>query len=144
MKHIPTALRRLVHERAGGACEYCLFPEWLAFAAHEIDHIVAQKHGGGTTEDNLALSCALCNKHKGSDLASFDPETGELVAIFHPRRQRWRDHFQIAGSAIVGLTAGARATVRLLQLNHPNRLAERALLIEAGLIPAPAGQHGAT
>ncbi|WP_437961763.1 HNH endonuclease signature motif containing protein [Sorangium sp. So ce119] len=137
MRHIPTALRRLVHERAGGACEYCLYPESLAFTAHEIDHIVAQKHGGETTEANLALSCALCNKYKGSDLASFDPETGELAAVFHPRRQRWRDHFQIAGSSIAGLTPVARATVRLLQLNHPSRLAERAILIAAGLISVP-------
>ncbi|WP_437617878.1 HNH endonuclease [Sorangium sp. So ce1151] len=131
MTHIPAALRRLVHERAGGACEYCLYPESLA--------IVAQKHGGETTEDNLALSCALCNKHKGSDLASIDPDSGELAAIFHPRRQRWRDHFQIVGSSVAGLTPVARATVRLLQLNHPNRLAERAHLVTAGLISVPAG-----
>ncbi|WP_438002980.1 HNH endonuclease signature motif containing protein [Sorangium sp. So ce321] len=139
MTHIPAALRRLVHERAGGACEYCLYPGSLAFTAHEIDHIVAQKHGGETAEDNLALSCALCNKHKGSDLASIVPDSGELAAIFHPRRQRWRDHFQIVGSSIAGLTPVARATVRLLQLNHPNRLAERAHLVTAGLISVPAG-----
>ncbi|WP_437825670.1 HNH endonuclease [Sorangium sp. So ce1153] len=139
MKHIPAALRRLVHERAGGACEYCLYPESMAFSVHEIDHIVAQKHGGETTEDNLALSCALCNKHKGSDLASIDPDTGGLAAIFHPRRQRWHDHFQLVGNSIVGLTPVARATVRLLQLNHPGRLAERALLVTAGLIAAPPG-----
>ena len=92
MTYIPVALRRLVHERAGGACEYCLVPEAMTFAPHEVDHIVAQKHGGATDADNLALSCALCNMHKGSDLASIDPETGEVVPLFHPRRQRWSDH----------------------------------------------------
>ena len=74
--YIPPALRRLVYERAGGCCEYCLIPETAVFAGHEIDHIIAQKHGGPTDADNLALSCAVCNKHKGSDLASLDPETG--------------------------------------------------------------------
>jgi len=52
----------LVYQRAGGCCEYCLIPEAVAFANHEIDHIIAQKHGGPTEADNLALSCVLCNK----------------------------------------------------------------------------------
>jgi len=62
--YIPSALRQMVYERAGGRCEYCLVPEILSFANHEIDHIIAQKHGGPTAVDNLALSCALCNKYK--------------------------------------------------------------------------------
>jgi HNH endonuclease len=61
--HIPAALRRLVRERAR---EYCLIPEAVTFAAHAIDHIVADKHGGPTTAENLALSCAICNGHKAS------------------------------------------------------------------------------
>ncbi len=59
--HIPAELRRLVRERATGNCEYCLIPESVAFATHAIDHIVAEKHGGLTTADNLALSCTICN-----------------------------------------------------------------------------------
>jgi 5-methylcytosine-specific restriction endonuclease McrA len=64
--YVPAALRRLVHERARGACEYCLAPEATALFAHEVDHVVAEKHGGTTTEDNLALACAACNLHKGA------------------------------------------------------------------------------
>ena len=79
MTHISAALRRLVHERAGGACEYCLAPEATALFAHEMDHVVAEKHGGTTTEDKLALACAACNLYKGSDIGSIDPVTGELV-----------------------------------------------------------------
>jgi HNH endonuclease len=137
VKHIPNALRRLVHERAGGTCEYCLLREAMALSAHEVDHIVSQKHGGATEADNLALSCALCNKYKGSDLSSIDLETSTLVPLFHPRRQRWSEHFQLAAEMILPLTPVGRATVRLLQLNHPDRLAERALLISAGLIQVP-------
>ncbi len=82
--YIPAALRNLVYERADGCCEYCLISETVTFAAHQIDHIIAEKHGGQTVEENLALSCALCNKYKGSDLTSIDPETGEIVRLFNP------------------------------------------------------------
>ena len=135
--YIPTVLRRLVYERARSSCEYCLVPETVALTAHQVDHIIAQKHGGPTTADNLALSCALCNKHKGSDLASLDPETSEVALLFHPRRDRWADHFQLAGARVVPLTPVGRATVRLLQLNQPERIAERKLLIAAGALHLP-------
>lgn len=134
MSHIAAPLRRLVHLRAAGACEYCLLPESMGFAAFEVDHVIAQKHGGATEPDNLALSCPLCNQHKGTDLASVDPETGALTPLFHPRRERWEHHFCLTPEGVVPLTAVARATVRLLQLNRPARVAERALLIAAGLL----------
>src|SRR5262249_48133299 len=112
-------------------------PEAMAIAAHEVDHVVALKHGGVTVADNLALSCALCNKHKGTDLTSLDPETGVLAPLFHPRRQRWGAHFELSGSRIHPLTPSARATAGLLQPNPPDRLAERALMIAARLIQPP-------
>ncbi len=77
--YIPAALRQFVYERANGCCEYCLIPEVATLAPHEIDHIISKKHGGLTEAGNLALSCVLCNKYKGSDLASVDPDTGEIV-----------------------------------------------------------------
>lgn len=131
--YIPAALRQLVAERAHRRCEYCLIPEAAVFAAHEIDHIIAQKHGGLTEPDNLALSCVLCNKYKGSDLASLHPDTGELIALYHPRRQQWSDHFQLRGAYFLSLTPTGLVTVRLLQLNNPERREERELLIAAGV-----------
>jgi HNH endonuclease len=142
LNRVSAALRRAVHARAGGACEYCLLPEELAFAAHEVDHVVAQKHGGATEAENLALSCTLCNKHKGSDLASIDPETGALTPLYHPRRERWWEHFRIDEGKLIPLTPVARVTVRLLQLNHTDRVAERELLISAGLIRTPVQSPG--
>lgn len=38
---VPAALRRLVGERAGGRCEYCLVPEQMTLAAHEVAHAAA-------------------------------------------------------------------------------------------------------
>lgn len=79
MTYISAALRRLVEERANYRCEYCLLPASVAFFPHEVDHVIAEKHGGATDADNLALACWRCNRHKGSDLGSFDPQTKALV-----------------------------------------------------------------
>lgn len=132
--YIPAALRRLVYERAGGRCEYCLIPDTVVLVAHQVDHIIAEKHGGLTEADNLALACVLCNKHKGSDLASIDPQTGEIVPLYHPRRDHWLHHFQLAGAQLTPLTPTTRVTIRILQLNHPNRIVERELHLAAGLL----------
>lgn len=99
--------------------------------------IISQKHGGPTKPDNLALSCALCNKHKGSDLASLDPDTGNIVALYHPRRDQWVEHFQLSNHRFIPLTATGRVTIRLLQLNRQDRIEERALLIAAGIFKLP-------
>ena len=132
LTHVPVELRRFVRERAKDCCEYCLIPESSSFATHEIDHIVAEKHGGDTSAANLALSCTLCNRRKGSDLASVDPQTDEAEMLFHPRKQRWSDHFRFEGARIEPLTATGRATARLLGLNADARLAERAALMASG------------
>ena len=59
--------RRQVEERAHQRCEYCLLSQELAASTHQVDHVIAEKHGGQTTLDNLALSCTVCNRRKGSD-----------------------------------------------------------------------------
>ena len=137
MTPISVALRKLVQQRAGGACEYCGVPENVAFARHEVDHIVAIKHGGLTEEANLALSCAVCNKHKGTDLASLDPATGALAALFHPRRDVWNEHFDVVDLRVVGRSPSGRVTEKLLQLNRPERVRERVALARPGLWRAP-------
>ncbi len=126
-------LRRLVYNRAQGRCEYCLFPELPGFFVHEIDHIISRKHGGPSISENLALCCSQCNKHKGSDIASIDVETGEIAPLFHPRRHRWSEHFKMNHTQIAPLTANGRVTVFLLQLNVPARIKEREPLIAGGL-----------
>lgn len=126
MTYIPTALRREVIERAGNRCEYCLLPAEIAFFPHEVDHVIAEKHGGATDIDNLAFACWRCNRHKGSDLTSFDPETRQLSPLYNPRNQVWSEHFAYEGERITGLTPEGRTTATLLQLNSEERLIERA------------------
>lgn len=125
MTYVPATLRRQVSERAGNHCEYCLLPAEVAFFPHEVDHVVAEKHGGATDIDNLALACWRCNRHKGSDLTSFDPETHQLSPLFNPRTQVWAEHFSYEREKVIGLTPEGLTTVSLLQLNSEERLSER-------------------
>ena len=127
--------RRQVAERARHCCEYCLIPEELAASTHQVDHVIAEKHGGQTTLENLALSCTVCNRRKGSDIGSLDPVSGTLVPLFHPRTQAWSEHFQLDGVRIIGLTAEGRTTVAFLQLNAVERLMERAAWMRTGRYP---------
>lgn len=124
MTYVPAAVRDLVYARAKGCCEYCLISEEVSFAMHQIDHVIAEKHGGLTIEENLALSCVLCNKHKGSDIASID-ETGEVVPLFNPRRDDWSEHFSVDDGYFIGLTPRGKVTIRLLQINSLARVDER-------------------
>ena len=139
MTRVPAELRRRVRERAGGRCEYCLAPGELSFQAHQMEHIVALKHGGATSAENLALSCIGCNQRKGADLSSLDPLTGTLTALFHPRGDRWREHFELRGLFILPKSATGRVTVRLLQINAPERITERAWFAAAGELVEPSG-----
>jgi hypothetical protein len=100
---------------------------------HEPDHIVPIQHGGHTDKDNLALSCMRCNRFKGPNIGSFDPETGNLVPFFDPRRQKWSDHFMVKNAQIIPLTAEARVTVKIFRFNDEERVTEREGMIEAGL-----------
>jgi len=139
MSYIPESLRRQVHERARGNCEYCLLNERYTVKQHEADHIRAEKHGGLTVSDNLCLSCFDCNHLKGSDLSSIDPLTDQIVALYHPRHDTWAEHFQFTAARIEGLTPTGRVTVKLLQMNSPDRLLRRALLIDLGRYPDLSG-----
>jgi hypothetical protein len=127
--YISVSLRQLVGDRAQGKCEYCRIHQDFSIYTHEIDHVVALKHGGETIAENLVLSCLPCNRHKGSDLTSLDPITGEITPLFNPRGQNWTDHFKLEGNYLLGVTAVGRTTVFLLRLNDPSRLQIRQALI---------------
>lgn len=134
--YVPTALRQLVIQRADEKCEYCLMHQTFSIYSHEIDHVVALKHGGQTDEENLVLACLPCNRHKGSDLTSIDPLTGNIAPLLNPRLQVWSDHLKLQGGHILGLTPTGRTTVFLLKLNEPVRLRLRQSLLTNGLYPS--------
>lgn len=102
---------------------------------HQVDHIVSRKHGGLSRAGNLAYACMLCNRHKGTDLASVNLPTERLVRLFHPRRDQWDEHFRLDGEFIEPISEIGRVTVRLLRLNAAERTAERRLLQRLGSYP---------
>lgn len=125
MKGLSNAIRETVRQRARGMCEYCLVQEEDFLYPHEADHIVPVQHGGTTVVENLALACIRCNRRKGPNLTSVDPDSSAIVLLYHPRQNRWADHFVLNGIHIAGFTPIGRATVALLQLNSEERLRTR-------------------
>lgn len=126
--YISVELRRLVEARAEGLCEYCLIAEEDTFYGCEADHIISEKHGGPTQEDNLAQACVFCNQAKGSDIGSIHWESGAFVRFFNPRTDRWADHFVLVGSWIEGITEIGAVTAQILGFNSGERLLERQTL----------------
>lgn len=132
---ISARLRHLVLTRAHQCCEYCLLHQDDSPDTHQIDHIIALRHKGRTHRNNLACACAECNRNKGTDFGTIDPDTREVIFLFNPRTQRWRDHFALEGARIIGLTPTGQATIDLLYLNSDVRLLEREMLIAEGHYP---------
>ena len=122
------ALFEAVRKRANFRCEYCQFEQQYEQLTFHIDHIVARKHRGGTTIDNLALACASCSLAKGPNIAGHDPLTRRLTRLFNPRLDSWSKHFRWRRSRLHGLTPIGRATVIVLNINDPRRVAARELL----------------
>ncbi len=130
-------MRRRVVVRAGGRCEYCGLSQDGQEATFHIDHINPRVLGGPTALDNLALACVSCSLRKEARRSAPDPRIGRMVALFHPRRQRWTTHFRWKGVIVVGLTPTGRATVEALQMNRPLILSIREEEAVRGRHPPP-------
>lgn len=117
---IPFHIRRRVTLRAQNRCEYCRSPETFSLDIFTIDHIVPITAAGSDDLDNLAFACHNCNNRKQDDTTAVDPLTKELAPLFHPRLDRWHDHFRWSEDylTILPITATGRATVTRLQLNR--------------------------
>ena len=126
-----------VWQRAGSICEYCRMLQQYDLLTFQIDHIIARKHHGTDELGNLALACFACNNHKGPNIAGVDPETNEVVRLFHPRQDKWEDHFEWRGAALVGRTPLGRVTIDVLAINLPHRIRLRQMLILEGVFPPP-------
>jgi hypothetical protein len=123
MTYVRAALRREVIDR---------------FLPYEVDHIIAEKHGGVTNSANLCWSCYLCNGYKGSDIGSIDWEgSGKITSLFNPRQQNWNDHFRFdqPTAYMFPLTPEGRVTVFLLKLNGDEQIASHKLLTQSGRFP---------
>ena len=133
--YVSAELRRIVEARANRLCEYCLIHEEDTFLGCQVDHVIAEKHGGPTNADNLSYSCTFCNRAKGTDIGSIAPSTGEFTRFFNPRTDRWSKHFKLSGIFIEPISTVGEATARILGFNEPNRLLEREAFQNAGRYP---------
>ena len=52
-----------------------------------------------------------------------------MTALFNPREQKWKEHFELKGAVIEPLTPEGRITVFLLKMNRPETVEERTNLI---------------
>lgn len=136
--NINPELRDLVAQRADYICEYCLISETHWSLCYEVNQIISMKHGGLTTKDNLAYTCAFCNLYKGTDLGSINWQNGELVGFFNPRRDFWGEHFRLNEAEIQPITDIGEVTTRIFKFNSEERIIERQLLIEVGRYPSEA------
>lgn len=132
--YIPVGLRQEVIERAGFRCEYCLLHRDDARLRHEVDHVIAEKHGGLTESHNLAYACFPCNRNKGSDIGSLD-DSGALSRFFNPRMDIWQEHFRIVDDRIEPLTPVGAMTTFIFDFNATDRCEERHELQELGRYP---------
>ena len=126
------AFREMVQRRAADRCEYCRLPQSAVPLRFHVEHIIARQHGGASQPDNLALACDRCNLHKGTNLSSIDPETGEAARLFNPRSDNWADHFALDGAYVVGRTKVGRTTALLLRMNADKRVELRRHLLLVG------------
>ena len=55
------------------------------------------------------MAIASCSLRRGARQEIIDPETGDRVRIFNPRRQDWGEHFCWDGVRVMGLTVVGRA-----------------------------------
>ncbi|NEO84194.1 MAG: HNH endonuclease [Spirulina sp. SIO3F2] len=132
---ITDSLRKQVIQRAQRRCEYCQLHQDCSVYSHEVDHLIARKHGCQTVLSNLALACLSCNRHKGADFATIDPISEVITPLFNPRRHLWSEHFMLQQAQIKGKTPIGKATVKILQFNNSRRILERQVLMAQGRYP---------
>lgn len=104
-----------------------------------VDHIIPISAGGMAVADNLCFSCVSCNSYKLNFQTGLDTELQHQARLFHPRSDRWEDHFCWSddSSEIVGLTSVGRATIERLNMNQPRMLIARREWKKTGLHPPP-------
>lgn len=132
-----SAEREEILRRAELCCEYCLSQYELSHDDFSIEHITPKATGGTDSLDNLAFSCQGCNNRKYTATQATDPVTGQLVALYHPRQDRWEEHFSWDAelTQLIGLTPTGRATIGRLDLNRPRLVNLRRALLIAGKHP---------
>ena len=134
-RYVSDSVRNLVAKRANYCCEYCHIHQDDLVFTYQVDHIISLKHSGTNQIDNLAYTCSLCNQNKGSNIATIMLDSGRMVRLFNPRKDKWRTHFGLLNGQILAKTRIGIATIHVLDLNNLDRVLLRKVLEEVGRYP---------
>jgi HNH endonuclease len=136
-RYLPESIKSAVRAQAKNQCGYCRSLQKYILGVLEIEHITPTAAGGKDNEENLWLSCRLCNNFKGTQTHAYDPITAKRSPLFNPRKQDWSRHFEwsVDGTHILGRTRCGRATVKALQLNNSYAVTVRQSWVAAGWHP---------
>ena len=96
-----------------------------------MEHILPKSLGGSDERSNPATACYRCHEFKGAKTHAKALESGQWIALFNPRQQRWADNFAWGngGTYIIGKTTVGRATAIALRLNNDQLVEARAIWI---------------
>jgi hypothetical protein len=99
--------RRDAIDNAGGICEKCLMPRWLAEIAYDQDlhvHHLTYANKGAELAEDLQVLCRRCHEIETfgrSELREIQPSTCELCDEFHYDR---RDPYCTRCLSVMGIT----------------------------------------
>lgn len=134
-RFVSNKMRQQIAIRANFRCEYCRLPEIDSYYGFQCDHIISWRHKGLTNLENLAFACLDCNRNKGTDLGTIISGSPTIVRFYNPRIDDWDEHFEMQETGLIEpISEIGTATVQFLDINHPDRIIERQLLIRLGLI----------
>jgi hypothetical protein len=130
--YVAVELQRQIRQRFADCCAYCLTAEVLTATTFEFDHIIPRSLGGETVFGNLCLACPSCNRYKADRQNIIDPVTEQIVPLFHPQLQVWKEHFSWNedASEIVGHTDIGRVTIMILKMNRPQLIRVRKMWVK--------------
>lgn len=136
-KYYNAELRQRLLEADDRCCAYCQTTEANSGQLMTVDHIIPESKGGETEFDNLCFACRRCNEFKGATVEITDPLSDKIMPLFHPRQQRWDDHFawNMSSIRLVGLTAVGRATIIALNMNNEVIIDARQRWVSVGWHP---------
>jgi 5-methylcytosine-specific restriction endonuclease McrA len=78
------------YAKQAARCVYCM--ESLKNKRLNIEHVVPKSRGGQNKTSNLVVSCAMCNKEKGSRAASRKLIQRNLAKLNKIRKQELREY----------------------------------------------------
>jgi len=67
-------------------------------------------------------------------ITTFVEDTNNPIRFFNPGIDGWNDHFEVQSTGtIIASSPIGTATIKILNLNHPDAILERSVMIQKGI-----------